>query len=127
VPLPQPWRRNSPLGAVMARKKTHQVATPPAADTSTLAQGKSKRWRPRELLCDLHFEKYGVRPSPRSLERWPLAWRYANGFAVADEDEFLVEAARRFDARPPVRSGRSHGNKRTSLDGVTAEQTERGA
>jgi hypothetical protein len=93
----------------MTRTKTNHTAPPPAADAP--APVKPKRWRSRQKLCDIYAEIYGVRPSPRSLERWgSIVWRLANGVAVADEDEFLAEAARRFEARPPVRSGRSHGN-----------------
>ncbi len=43
--------------------------------------------------------------SPRTLERWPLAWRHVNGRAVTETAELLALAGRMFDAAAPIRSG----------------------
>lgn len=43
--------------------------------------------------------------SPRTLERWPIAWRRLNGRALAKADELLSEAQRRVDTAPAIRGG----------------------
>jgi len=44
--------------------------------------------------------------SPRSLERWPLAWRHVNGKAHADTAEAAAVAQAMLDAAPPIRGGK---------------------
>lgn len=45
--------------------------------------------------------------SPRTLERWPLAWRRVNGKAVCDTAELFAVAERMLAEAPAVRGGRS--------------------
>lgn len=58
----------------------------------------------KEELAEIHHKYFGPL-SPRSLERWPLAWRRVNGRNTSPVVEFLAEAQRRFDAAPVVRAG----------------------
>lgn len=94
----------------MARTTKHRAAltasTAQPVDGADAAAPPRSPWRTREQLADRHEERFGVRPSPRSLERWPLTWRYANGVAVADVVEFDAECDRRFNATPAIRGGR---------------------
>ena len=43
--------------------------------------------------------------SPRTLERWPIAWRRINGRALANVSDLLSEAKRRVDIAPAIRGG----------------------
>lgn len=43
--------------------------------------------------------------SPRTLERWPVAWRHINGRALVDTAELLAEAERRLEEAPEIRGG----------------------
>ena len=61
-------------------------------------------YQSREQLAERYRAKYGP-ISPRTLERWPLVWRFLNGRAVADVAEFDAECARRFMAAPAIRGG----------------------
>jgi hypothetical protein len=44
--------------------------------------------------------------SHRSLEVWPLKWRFVNGRALAATDEALAHAWRKFKSAPVTMSGR---------------------
>jgi hypothetical protein len=81
----------------MARNATAQLLTPAIEGI---------RFATRRQLAALYRERYGADLSPRSLERWPLRWRYANRTAVACVHEFFVEAEQRFQARPAMRGGK---------------------
>lgn len=59
------------------------------------------------------FNRYYGTVSPRSLERWPLAWRLVNGRNVGSVREFLAVSKRRFESAPEIRAGKSSGRKRT--------------
>lgn len=48
--------------------------------------------------------------SHRTLERWPLGWRYVNGQAITSTADLFREAHQRLTAAPKVRGGRSHAN-----------------
>ena len=43
--------------------------------------------------------------SPRTLEKWPVAWRRVNGRALVETGELIGEAMRRVDASIAVRGG----------------------
>ena len=43
--------------------------------------------------------------SPRTLERWPIAWQLIKGHSLAKTTELLSEAQRRVDAAPAIRGG----------------------
>jgi hypothetical protein len=44
--------------------------------------------------------------SHRSLEIWPLRWRFVNGHALAETYEALAHAWRKFNAAPAMMNGR---------------------
>ena len=44
--------------------------------------------------------------SHRTLESWPLAWRYVNGHAVCELAELVAVAEAKLAAAAPIRSGR---------------------
>jgi hypothetical protein len=44
--------------------------------------------------------------SPRSLERWPLAWQHVNNKAIGRTAEAAAVAASKLDEAPPIRSGK---------------------
>jgi hypothetical protein len=44
--------------------------------------------------------------SHRSLEIWPLRWRFVNGHALPETYEALAHAWRKFNAAPATMSGR---------------------
>jgi hypothetical protein len=62
-------------------------------------------WVPRvagaKLVTDHYFQI-----SPRTLERWPLAWRLLNGRAHCTTAELFAEAERRLASAPVVMGGR---------------------
>jgi len=89
----------------MTRTTNHPTAASPAAAATQGATPRGK-WRTRKQLCDRHEERYGVPLSARTIERWPLTWRYMNGEAIADVDEFDAECERRLNATPAIRGGR---------------------
>ncbi len=68
-----------------------------------IAPAEQPRFASRVQLAAMH--PYGPL-SPRTLETWPLAWRTVNGRAIADVQEFLAEAERRFNAAPVIMGGR---------------------
>lgn len=43
--------------------------------------------------------------SPRTLERWPVAWHHINGRALVDTAELVAEAERRLAEAPAIRGG----------------------
>ena len=58
------------------------------------------RKRGAALITDLYFQI-----SPRTLEKWPIAWRYANGRATCETDELLNYAKSKLDAAPAIKGG----------------------
>jgi hypothetical protein len=50
--------------------------------------------------------------SPRSLERWPISWRWINGRAHCLTTDLLVLAQSKLDAVPSVMGGRRSSNRR---------------
>ena len=51
------------------------------------------------------IQQYFFPVSPRTLERWPIAWQLINGHSLARTKELLSEAQRRVDAAPAIRGG----------------------
>lgn len=60
----------------------------------------------RRDLVDLIHRVYGVRTTPRTLERWPLTWRRVQGRAIAEVAEAFAVVEARISAAPPIRGGR---------------------
>ena len=58
------------------------------------------RKRGAALITDLYFQI-----SPRTLEKWPIAWRYANGRATCETEELLNYAKSKIDAAPAIKGG----------------------
>jgi hypothetical protein len=54
--------------------------------------------------------RFYFRVSPRTLERWPVAWRKLNGRSHAETVELFAYAASLLDAAPPIRGGSPHGD-----------------
>ena len=62
------------------------------------------RDRAAELVTQRYFEV-----SPRTLERWPLAWRRLNGKAHCETQELFALAEQMLaSAPPPTRSSRAN-------------------
>jgi hypothetical protein len=116
--------RNFPQGAEMARTKTTSRTSAASSAEATTIRAVAEpihvhmeprpRWLTRKQICDLHFERYGVRPSERSVERWSLTWRYANGVAIADYSEVDQLLEQRFNAVPAIRGGRRNTEQRAA-------------
>jgi hypothetical protein len=51
------------------------------------------------------LSRYFFQISPRSLERWPVAWRRLNGRAHAETVELFTIAEAMVTAAPPVMGG----------------------
>jgi hypothetical protein len=60
----------------------------------------------RETASKL-LTKYYFRVSPRSLERWSLAWRLVNGRAHCETAALFAIAESMLAGAPPVMGGRS--------------------
>ena len=58
------------------------------------------RKRGAALITDRYFQI-----SPRTLEKWPIAWRYANGRATCETEELLNYAKSKLDAAPAIKGG----------------------
>jgi hypothetical protein len=58
----------------------------------------------REMGAKL-LTQFFFRVSPRSLERWPVAWRLLNGRSHADTAELFTHAASMVDEAPLIMSG----------------------
>lgn len=61
---------------------------------------------PRPMAADL-LRKYFFEVSPRTLERWPLAWRQLNGKAHCETADLFAEAERRLNEVPILMGGRA--------------------
>lgn len=61
----------------------------------------------RETAAKL-LTKYYFRISPRSLERWALAWRLVNGRVHCETADLFAIAESMLDAAPPVMGGHQH-------------------
>ena len=60
---------------------------------------------PRPEAADL-VRQYDFEISPRSLERWPLAWRRLNGKAHCETAELFAEAERRLNEAAVMMGGK---------------------
>ena len=60
---------------------------------------------PRDIAAEL-ISKHFFQVSPRSMERWPLAWRRLNGRAHCETADAFAVAKSMLDAAPPVMGGR---------------------
>lgn len=60
---------------------------------------------PRDAAAKL-LTKHYFETSPRTLERWPLAWRLLNGKAHVETAELFAEAERRLSSAAAVMGGR---------------------
>jgi hypothetical protein len=58
----------------------------------------------RETAAEL-LTKHFFRVSPRSLERWPLAWRRLNGKAHVETRELFEVAEAMLNAAPAIMGG----------------------
>ena len=63
------------------------------------------RKRGAQIITDLYFPI-----SPRTLETWPITWRYVNGRATCDTEELLALAKAKLSAAPPLMGGRKKGH-----------------
>ena len=70
----------------------------------------------RKTLAPI-ITKFVFPVSPRSLEIWPLKWRFVNGHAVAATHEALALAWHKFASAPAIMNGRgrSHATRRSEL------------
>lgn len=59
------------------------------------------RKRGAQMITELYFPI-----SPRTLEAWPIIWRYVNGRATCDTEELLALAEAKLNAAPPLMGGR---------------------
>jgi hypothetical protein len=62
------------------------------------------RKRGAQIITDLYFPI-----SHRTLEAWPITWRYVNGRATCDTGELLALAEAKLNAAPPLMGGRKAG------------------
>jgi hypothetical protein len=60
---------------------------------------------PRDTAAKL-VSQYFFQVSPRSMERWNLAWRRVNGRAHCETADAFAVAKSMLDAAPPVMGGR---------------------
>lgn len=60
---------------------------------------------PRDTAAEL-VTRFYFKVSPRSLERWPLAWRRLNGRAHCETAQLFDVAERMLAAAAPVMGGR---------------------
>ena len=60
------------------------------------------RQQAAEILNDFYFKI-----SPRSLERWPIAWRLINGRAHGDLADIIAHADSMVDSAPIIMGGQS--------------------
>ena len=60
---------------------------------------------PRDVAAKL-VSQYFFQVSPRSMERWNLAWRRVNGRAHCETADAFAVAKSMLDAAPPVMGGR---------------------
>jgi hypothetical protein len=58
--------------------------------------------------------KYFFPVASRSLEVWPVTWRYVNGKAVAETAELFAEAQARLEAAPLISSVRRRSQTATA-------------
>jgi hypothetical protein len=65
----------------------------------------------RETGAEL-LSKYFFKISPRTLERWPLAWRRLNGKAHCETSQLFAIAQDMLAAAPPVMAGRHPASQR---------------
>jgi hypothetical protein len=80
---------------------TPQQSTPPSEfDLSELPR-RVDRSTGAELVTRFFFPI-----SSRSLEKWPVNWRYVNGRALAETVELFAVARAKLDAAPLIPSGR---------------------
>jgi hypothetical protein len=93
---------------------------------------------PEYILSELpHLPRHGNRKalaaivtklvfpvSHRSLEIWPLRWRFVNGHALAETTEALVHAWHKFNSAPVTMSGRgrSRATRRNQLSHTAADR-----
>ena len=78
----------------------------PGPDTAKIAEDRTRparvdRKRGAQIITDLYFPI-----SPRTLEAWPIIWRYVNGRATCDTEELLALAEAKLNAAPPLMGGR---------------------
>ena len=82
--------------------KTNSHETPPHHRDDSPPEQAAPKWIDRKrgaaLITDLYFQI-----SPRTLEKWPIAWRYANGRATCETEELLNYAKAKLDAAPAIK------------------------
>ncbi len=71
---------------------------------------------PRDELARL-ISKYFFQVSPRSMERWPLAWRRVNGKAHGETADAFAIANAMLEAAPLLMSGRHEAGLLETPDG----------
>jgi hypothetical protein len=71
---------------------------------------------PRDELARL-ISKYFFRVSPRSMERWPLAWRRVNGKAHGETADAFAVANSMLEAAPVLMGGRREARLLETPDG----------
>lgn len=50
--------------------------------------------------------KFFMPVSHRTLEAWPLTWRYGNGYALVETAELFAVARQKLESATPIRGGR---------------------
>lgn len=89
----------------MSRRNTLLASAAPAA--SAPAEEPLPKRVDRKRAAEIIGQMYGVKPSPRTIEAWPLAWRRLfDGKAYCETAELLACAAAKFEAAPVIRGGR---------------------
>jgi len=61
---------------------------------------------PRDKAAEL-VSRYFFEISPRTMERWPIAWRRLNGKAHCETVELFAKAEAMLGAAPAIMGGRS--------------------
>jgi len=92
-----------------ATERTAMNIKYPGPDTAKIAEDRTRparvnRKRGAQIITDLYFPI-----SHRTLETWPIAWRYVNGRATCDIGDLLILAEAKLNAAPPLMGGRKAG------------------